>query len=142
MGLVRKASRYMLLADYTWSQQYARPSRKIGAVYFIQAMKLSYVYLSLFSVLLRLFFELFQFKIESNFVLVGLGMASAAPAYFATSEKSVARRLRAEKIIPEYKKLSPGRQSRLRWISFWSLIISAGFMFFVVIKSIGGYKFF
>ena len=132
----------MLLADYTWSQQYARSNRKIYAVYFIGTMKLGYIYLSLCAVLLRVLFELFQFKIESDFILVGLGMASMAVAYFSTNEKAVARRLRAEKIIPEYKKLSPGRQSRLRWISFWSLILSAGFMFFVVIKSIGGYKFF
>ena len=132
----------MLLADYTWAQRYARPNRKIYAVYFVRAMKLSFVYLSLYCIFIRMLFELFQFKIESDFIFVGLALASAAPAYFATSEKSVARKLRAEKVIPEYKKLSPGRQSRLRWISFWSLIISAGFMFFVVIKSIGGYKFF
>ena len=131
----------MLLADYTWAQQYARSSRKIGAVYFIQAMKLSYIYFSLYCVLLRLLFELFQFKIESDFIFVGLAMASAAPAYFATSEKSVARKLRADKVIPEYKKLSTGRKSLLRWISFWSLIISAGLMFFIGVKTISGSKY-
>ena len=131
----------MLLADYTWAQQYARPSKKIGAVYFIQAMKLGYIYFSLYCVLLRLLFELFQFKIESDFIFVGLAMASAAPAYFATSEKSVARKLRADKVIPEYKKLSTGRKSLLRWISFWSLIISAGLMFFIGVKTISGSKY-
>ena len=132
----------MLLADYTWAQRYARPSRKIYAVYFVRAMKLSFVYFSLYCVFIRLFFELFQFKIESDFIFVGLAMVSMTPAYFATNEKSVARRLRAEKIIPEYKKLSAGRQSRLRWISLWSLLISYSLMFFIGVKTIDGYKFF
>ena len=131
----------MLLADYTWAQRYARPNRKIGAVYFIQAMKLGFVYFSLYCVLTRLLFELFQFKIESDFIGIGLAMASIAPAYFATSEKSVARRLRAEKIIPEYKKLSAGRKSLLRWISFWFLIISYSLMFFIGVKTISGSKY-
>ena len=139
---MRKASRYMLLADYTWSQQYARPNSKIYGVYFVRAMKLGYIYLSLYCVFIRLLFELFQFKIESDFIFVGLGMVSMAPAYFASSEKTVARRLRAEKIIPEYKKLSAGRQSRLRWISFWSLLISFTLMFFIGVKTIDGYTYF
>ena len=131
----------MLLADYTWAQRYARPNRKIYAVYFVRAMKLSFVYLSLYCIFIRMLFELFQFKIESDFIFVGLALASAAPAYFATSEKSVARKLRAEKVIPEYKKLSPGRQSRLRWVSFWSLLISYSLMFFVGTSFINNSKY-